>query len=266
MKQKINLNADMGEAHGAYDIGADQALLTIVKSANVACGFHGGDFRTMHRLAREAAANGVSIGAHPGFNDLWGFGRRRITMAADDVEYMVAYQIGALQALAAYSNISVTHVKPHGALNNMAAEDEALALAIGRAIRTIDRSLIYVALAGSAMERAAHELGLRSAREGFADRVYADNGNLASRSIPGTVIKDPAKARDQVLRMVQDGEVVTIGGKLIKVEADTICIHGDEPTAFTLGQEIVRGLAEAGIENVPIPELDLAVIPRGKAS
>jgi UPF0271 protein len=257
MRAKVNLNADMGEGHGAYDIGADDAMLNIVKSANIACGFHGGDFRSMHYLAVRAAEKGVSIGAHPGFNDLWGFGRRRITMAADDVEHMVAYQIGALQALASYAGIRVTHVKPHGALNNMAAEDEALAMAIGRAIKAVDGSMIYVALAGSQMERAAEELGLRTAREGFADRVYADDGNLASRSIPGTVIKDPARAREQVLRMVRDNEVVTIGGKVIPVEVDTMCLHGDEPTAVVLGKEIVKGLAEAGIENVPITELDL---------
>jgi UPF0271 protein len=168
---------------------------------------------------------------------------------------MVAYQIGALQALAGYSNIPVTHVKPHGALNNMAAEDEALATAIGRAIKAVDKNLIYVALAGSKMERAAHDLGLRFVREGFADRVYTDDGNLASRTIAGTVIKDPAKARDQVVRMVQDREVVSISGKVIRVEADTICIHGDEPTAVAVGEEVVRGLAEAGIQNVPITEL-----------
>lgn len=257
MQPKVNLNADMGEAYGAYDIGADEALLGIVKSANIACGFHGGDFRVMYSLARKAAEKGVSIGAHPGFNDIWGFGRRRITMPADDVEYMVAYQIGALQALAGYSNIAVTHVKPHGALNNMAAEDKALAMAIGRAIKAVDEKLIFVALAGSELERAAQDLGLRLAREGFADRVYADDGNLASRQIPETVIKDPAKAREQVVRMVRDREVVTISGKVIEVEADTICIHGDEPTAVSLGEEVLRGLVEAGIENVPIPELDL---------
>ncbi|MGB0086749.1 MAG: 5-oxoprolinase subunit PxpA [Rhodomicrobiaceae bacterium] len=257
MTTRVNLNADMGEGHGAYDIGADDALLSIVKSASIACGFHGGDFRTMHRLAKRAAEMGVSIGAHPGFNDLWGFGRRRITMPAQDVEYMVAYQIGALQALALYSGIRVTHVKVHGALNNMAAEDEGFAMAIGRAIKAVDPALIYVALTGSQMERATERLGLRLAREGFADRVYADDGNLASRSIPGTVLKDPAKAREQVLRMVQAREVVTISGKVIPVETDTICLHGDEPTAVAVGQEIVRGLKEAGIDNVPLTELDL---------
>lgn len=257
MAMDINLNADMGEGHGHYDIGADEKLLRIVKSASIACGFHGGDFRTMRRLAAQAAENGVSIGAHPGFNDLWGFGRRRIAMTPDDVEYMVAYQIGALQALAAYAGIRVTHVKPHGALNNMAAEDEALAMAIGRAMLAVDGNLIYVALAGSKMERAAEELGLRLAREGFADRLYADDGNLASRSIPGTVIKDPVQAREQVLRMVRAREIVSISGKVIPVKVDTICIHGDEPTAIALGEEITSGLAQAGISNVPLTELDL---------
>jgi UPF0271 protein len=163
-----------------------------------------------------------------------------------------------LQSLAAYSGIRVTHVKIHGALNNMAAEDEELALAVGRAIKAVDPASIYVALTGSEMERAAERLGLTMAREGFADRVYADDGNLASRSIPGTVIKDPARARDQVLRMAREREVVTISGKVLPVQVDTICIHGDEATAVALGQEIIRGLAEAGIENVPMTELDLA--------
>lgn len=254
---KINLNADMGEGYGAYDIGSDEALLNFVKSANLACGLHGGDFRTMFRLARLAAEKGVSIGAHPGFNDLWGFGRRRIVMAAQDLEYMVAYQIGALQALASYSSIAVTHVKPHGALNNMAAEDEGYAMAIGRAIKTVDPGLIYVALAGSQMQRAAERLGLRLAREGFADRVYTDDGNLASRAIPGMVIKDPAKASEQVLRMVLERQVVSMSGKAVPVEADTICIHGDEPTAVSLAGEIASGFAASGIENVPLTELGL---------
>ena len=258
MSLKINLNADMSEGFGAYDIGADDALLDYVTSANVACGFHGGDFRTMHRIAARAAEKGVSIGAHPGYNDLWGFGRRRIVMAPKDVELMVAYQIGALQALAAYSGIAVTHVKPHGALNNVAAEDADVAMAIGRALKAVDPSLIYVALAGSRMEQAAETLGLTLAREGFADRQYDDAGNLASRLIPGTVITDPAKAREQVLRMVQHGEIVAMSGKVIAARVDTICIHGDEPTAVAVAQAVTRGLAEAGIANVPLTAMDLA--------
>ncbi|HEX3416662.1 MAG TPA: 5-oxoprolinase subunit PxpA, partial [Stellaceae bacterium] len=183
MSKEINLNADMGEGFGAYDIGDDAGLLKIIRSASIACGFHAGDPVTMRRLVTEAAAQGVSIGAHPGFNDLWGFGRRRIDMNPRELEYMIAYQIGALQAMACYAGANVTHLKPHGALNNMAAEDIELALAIGRAIKTVDRDIIYVALAGSAMEKAGRELGLPVAREGFCDRLYDDDGNLTSRKI-----------------------------------------------------------------------------------
>ena len=165
MTDKINLNADIGEGFGAYDIGNDAALMEIIKSASIACGFHAGDPLTMRRLIGHAARVGASVGAHPGFNDLWGFGRRRITMPAEDLEYLIAYQIGALQAMATYENLTVTHLKPHGALNNMAAEDEELALAIGRAIQVTDPEIIYVALAGSAMHSAAEKLGLRLARE-----------------------------------------------------------------------------------------------------
>ena len=160
MAKVINLNADMGEGFGAWDIGDDAGLLKVIRSASIACGFHAGDPVTMQRVVTEAAQHGVSIGAHPSFNDLWGFGRRRIDMNPREVEYMVAYQIGALQAMAAYAGAKVTHLKAHGALNNMAAENLELALAIGRAMKTIDRDMIYVALAGSQMEKAALELGL----------------------------------------------------------------------------------------------------------
>jgi UPF0271 protein len=167
---KINLNADMAEGFGAYDIGDDLGILEVIGSANIACGFHAGDPNTMHRVVMEAKRRGVSIGAHPGFNDLWGFGRRRIDTKPADLEYMIAYQIGALQAIAAYADAKVTHLKPHGALNNMAAEDKDYALAIGRAIKAADRNIIYVALAGSEMEKAGRHLGLPVALEGFAVR------------------------------------------------------------------------------------------------
>src|SRR6201984_3845737 len=160
MAKEINLNADMGEGFGAYDIGDDAGLLKIVGAASIACGFHAGDPVTMQRLVTEAAAQGVSIGAHPGFNDLWGFGRRRIEMNPRELEYMIAYQIGALQAMACYVGARVTHLKPHGALNNMAAEDIPLALAIGRAIKTVDRDITYAAPAVSALGQAGRELGL----------------------------------------------------------------------------------------------------------
>ncbi len=255
MTGRINLNADIAEGWGAYEIGNDAELMKIVKSANVACGFHAGDPNSMHRLVMMAKENGVSIGVHPGFNDLWGFGRRQIKMRAQELEYMIAYQIGALQAMAQYAALPVTHLKPHGALNNMAAEDEDYAMAIGRAMRTVDRDMIYVALAGSQMEKAARKLGLPLAREGFADRQYEEDGNLASRSIPGTVYKDPKKALEQVLRMVETGEVVSRQGGKVKVEVETICLHGDEPTAVTVASEVRKGLEAAGIRIVTIPEM-----------
>ena len=200
---------------------------------------------------------GVSIGVHPGFNDLWGFGRRRIQMKPSDLEFMVAYQIGALQAMACYSGLKVTHLKPHGALNNMAAEDADYALAIGRAIKTVDRDIIYVALYGSQMEKAAEKLGLRLAREGFADRQYDDDGNLASRAIPGTVLKDPKAASEHALRMARDGEVVSMSGKRVKVKVDTFCVHGDEATGVAIAGAVRQAFEAAGIEVVPLTTMQL---------
>jgi UPF0271 protein len=249
---QVNLNADMGEGFGAYDIGDDEAILKIIRSASIACGFHAGDPLTMHRNVQRAKEEGVSIGAHPGFNDLWGFGRRRIDMKPDDLEYLVAYQIGALQAMAAYASERVTHVKPHGALNNMAAENADYAMAIGRAIKAVDRDLIYVALSGSEMETAGRKLGLRVAREGFCDRLYDDDGNLTSRSIPGSVIKDPAVATKRVVDMVRNREIISRNGKRITRTIDTLCVHGDEPTAIELARAVRRGLEAAGVEIVPL--------------
>jgi UPF0271 protein len=251
----VNLNADMAEGFGAYDIGNDDEILKIIRSANVACGMHAGDPRVMHRVVQRATDEGVSIGAHPGFNDLWGFGRRRIDMRPDDLEYLTAYQIGALQALAAYAGAKVTHVKPHGALNNMAAEDADYALAIGRAIKVVDRDLIYVALTGSEMEKAGRQLGLRVAREGFCDRQYDDDGNLTSRKIPGSVLKDSKAVQEQVVRMVLEGEIVSRNGKRIKTQVESLCVHGDEPTAISTARAAREGLEAAGVKVVPLTQM-----------
>ncbi|HSD53156.1 MAG TPA: 5-oxoprolinase subunit PxpA [Burkholderiales bacterium] len=258
MAKQINLNADIAESWGAYSIGNDAALVKIIRSASVACGFHAGDPTVMHRFVTLAKEAGCSVGAHPAFNDLWGFGRRRITMRPSDLEYMIAYQIGALQAICAYAGLKVTHLKPHGALNNMAAEDFEYALAIGRAIQAVDRKIIYIVLPGTQMEAAARKLELPLAREGFADRQYDDSGNLASRSIPGTVLKDPAKAVEQVLRMVGDGEIVSRNGKMLKVEIETICVHGDEPTAVDVAGAVRKSLEGAGVQVLPLDEMKLA--------
>ncbi len=257
MDQKINLNADMGEGFGAYDIGNDDGLMQIIKSANIACGFHAGDPDVMHKNVMAAKAHGVSIGAHPGFNDLWGFGRRRIDMSISALEHSITYQIGALQSIAAYAGLKVTHLKAHGALANMAAENKDMAMAIGRAIKVVDPSIIYMALAGSQMEIAALELGLDLAREGFADRQYDDDGNLASRKLEGSVFKDPDIALAQVLRMVRQSEIVTRSGKVINCQVDTICVHGDEPTSLGVARHVREGLEKAGIKVVPLTEMGI---------
>ena len=257
MGMVVNLNADMGEGFGVYEIGNDTEILRIIKYASIACGFHAGDPCTMRQVVSQAQEQGVSIGAHPGFNDLWGFGRRKIDMDHQELEYLIAYQIGALQAIAAYAGEKVTHVKPHGALNNMAAVDEEYALAVGRAIKTVDRDLIYVALAGSRMEWEAEKMGLRLAREGFCDRQYDDDGNLTSRKIPGSVIKDPLIATEQVVRMVTEGAIVSRNGRRIPRKVDTLCVHGDEPTAIALAAQVRKGLEAAGVEIVPLTQMPL---------
>jgi len=255
MVRAININADIAEGFGAWQIGNDAALTKLIKSASIACGFHAGDWNTMHRMCLLAREAGVSIGVHPGFNDLWGFGRRQIRMNPDDLERMVAYQIGALQAMARYAGLPVTHLKPHGALNNMAAVEPEYALAIGRAIKVVDPTIIYVAQVGTEMEKAALELGLPLAREGFADRCYEEDLTLTPRSMPDAVHKDPAKVAAQVLRMVKDGEVVARSGKVVKLTVDTICIHGDEPTGVAVATAVRQALDGAGIDVVTIPEM-----------
>lgn len=255
---QVNLNADMAEGFGAYGIGDDEAILKIVGSANIACGFHAGDPPTMRNVVRMAKACGVSIGAHPGFNDLWGFGRRQIQMKPDDLENMVIYQIGALQAMAAAEGVRVTHLKPHGALNNMAAIDRSYALAIGKAIKAVDPSIVYVALAGSEMERAGRDLELPLALEGFCDRQYDDDGNLTSRRIPGSVYKTPEPAVAQVLRMVLDKTIVSRNGKEMPCEVHTLCVHGDEPTAVGIASAAREALLAAGVRLVRLDEMSLS--------
>ncbi len=255
MARRINLNADIAEGWGTYDIGDDPELMKIIGSASVACGLHAGDHNTMHRICMLAKDLGVSIGAHPGFNDLWGFGRRQIKMSPQDLEYMTAYQIGALQAIATYSGLKVTHLKAHGALNNMAHTDTEYAMALGRAIKTVDPSIIFVAPFGSEMETAARKLNLPLAREGFADRAYEDNGQLAARSIPGTVYKDPQQALEQCRRMIEDKVVISRHGKKVTMDVETICLHGDEPTAVKVAGAVKQGLLAAGIKLVTLPEM-----------
>ena len=257
MTKQININADMGEGYGVYQIGNDIPLLKYVRSTNIACGMHAGDANVMRMLCENAVKEGVSIGCHPGFNDVWGFGRRRIDMKPVELENLIAYQIGALQGMAAYAGAKVTHLKPHGALNNMAAEDAEYAMAIGRAMKAVDPKMIYVALGGSEMEKAAIKLGLSLAREGFCDRLYDDDGNLTSRKIPGAVMSDPEQAKRNVLSIVLDGTVISRNGKRIKHEVESLCIHGDEPTSVKIAQAVCQGLTEAGVKIVPLTEMKL---------
>lgn len=244
----VDLNSDMGEGFGPWKMGDDEAMLSIVSSANIACGWHAGDPIIMHRTAQIAKAKGVSIGAHPGFGDLWGFGRRVIrgdSMA--DLEKQIAYQVGAMQALAVMAGHKVTHVKTHGAMGNMSNDDDGMAMAVGRAIKAVDPALVYVVMPGLSTERAAEKLGLPMAREVFADRTYDDSGNLTSRKVEGAVIHDAAMAAQRVLRMVADQEVVTVTGKRLKVKIDTICVHGDNPAAVSMAKTVRDTLEAAGI-------------------
>ena len=254
---KVNLNADMAEGFGAYDIGDDMAMLKIVGSANVACGFHGGDANVMDRVVAGAKAKGVSIGAHPGFNDLWGFGRRRITMAPREVEAMIAYQIGALQAMAAMHGMKVTHMKPHGALNNMASEDRDLAEAIVRATKAVDPEIILLATTGSELMKAGATLDVPTASEVFADRTYDAKGNLTSRKRDDAMIRDPGQAVEHVLRMVETGKVRSTDGVNVPVLVHSICIHGDEPTGPSVAAAVRAALEAKGIEVVTLPEVPL---------
>lgn len=252
---KVNLNADLGESFGAYAMGDDAAMLDIVASANIACGFHAGDPMVMTRTVGLAAAKGVSIGAHPAFPDLQGFGRRAMTMTAAEIEAVCAYQIGALMGIAATCGLRVSHVKPHGALSNMAATDEDLAMAIGRAVKGVDPSLIYLAPAGSAMAKAGRTLGLPTAEEVFADRNYDDDGNLVPRKHPQAMIHDAEAAAANVLRMIGEGVIRSITGKTIRCNAQSVCVHGDEPSAVAMAATLRRRLEEHGVGIVTLPEM-----------
>ncbi|MDH6234590.1 UPF0271 protein [Mesorhizobium soli] len=246
MTRKVDLNCDMGESFGAYSIGDDAAMLQLVSTANIACGFHAGDPVVMRRTIRMARENGVSVGAHPSFADLYGFGRRRISgERPEDLETQLIYQIVAMQGMCALEGHPMTHVKTHGALGNMAAVDPDLAALCVRAVKVVDPALVYVSLPYSETYKAAEKAGLRVACEIYADRTYTDAGELTPRSQPGAVIHDPQQSLDQVLEMIVGGHIPTTGGKRLPVEPATLCVHGDTPGAV----EIVRALRAALLKN-----------------
>jgi 5-oxoprolinase (ATP-hydrolysing) subunit A len=250
---RIDLNADMGEGFGAWAMGQDADLLAFVTSVNIACGFHAGDPAVMDRTVAAAARSGVAVGAHPGYPDLRGFGRRPMAASPEEVETDVLYQVGALMAFARAHGARVVHVKAHGALYNQAAGDEELARAVARGTARAGRNLILVGLAGSsAMRGAAEAEGLRFAAEAFADRAYESDGTLRSRRLAGAVITDPEAAAGQALSIARDGRVRSADGSTVRLQADTLCLHGDTPGAVANARAVGQALRAAGIALQPL--------------
>jgi 5-oxoprolinase (ATP-hydrolysing) subunit A len=246
--ERIDLNADIGEAFGAYPMGADEALLACVTSANVACGFHAGDPTVIDRTVARAVRAGVAVGAHPGHFDLRGFGRREIAADPAEVEADVVYQVGAVAAFARAHGGHLTHVKPHGALYSQAARDDALARAVARGVARFSRDAILIGLAGSAVMREAAEAeGLRFAAEAFADRAYDAAGRLVPRSRPGALITDPPSAAARALRIVCHHVVTSVEGNEVPMHADTLCLHGDNPHALAIARAVRETLEGAGV-------------------
>ena len=244
----VDLNSDLGESFGNYKLGMDEEILQYVSSANVACGWHAGDPLVMEKTIALAKANGTAVGAHPGFPDLMGFGRRNMVVTPEEAKAYVKYQLGALSAFAKSQGVKLQHVKPHGALYNMAAVDEKLAKAMCEAVYEVDPEIIFMGLAGSKMIEAAEAVGLRAASEVFADRAYNDDGTLVSRKLPGAVIKDKELAIKRVVRMVKEGKVESINGKDIDIKADSICVQGDNPKALEFVKNIRETLIAEGVE------------------
>ncbi|WP_149284188.1 LamB/YcsF family protein [Halomonas binhaiensis] len=251
MSVRIDLNSDLGESFGAWHMGDDAAMLNIVTSANVACGFHAGDPAGILDTLREAASKGVAVGAHVGYPDLVGFGRRNMAPSSRELIADVVYQIGALKGLAAAAGTRVSYVKPHGALYNTIAFDQRQATDVITAIRAIDADLILVGLAGSRVLELAREQGLRTVAEAFADRAYQADGQLVSRRTPGAVIHDPTEVAERMLQLVERGSVPSIDGSNVRLEANSICVHGDSPGAVEIARAVRNTLESAGVEIQP---------------
>jgi UPF0271 protein len=244
---RVDINSDMGESFGAYTIGHDAGLMKSITSANVAAGFHAGDPSVLRETIRLAKAHGVAVGAHPGFADLVGFGRREMDVTAREAEDLVLYQVAAVAGVASSEGVTLQHVKPHGALFNMAVRNAELAAAIARAVAAFDKTLILFGLPGSEILNMGRALGLRVAAEVFADRAYEPDGSLASRRKPGSVIHDATAVVARAVRMVKDRTVVAIDGSVVKLDAETICVHGDTPGSDDLAAKIRAGLEAGGI-------------------
>lgn len=244
----VDLNADMGEGFGPWPMGSDAELLDVITSANIACGFHAGDPDVMAATMARAVKAGVGIGAHPGFPDLQGFGRRRMTLKPDEVRHLVAYQLGAAQAMARLAGGKVRHLKLHGALANMAAEDVSLAKAAYEGALAVDQDIIVMVITATQQQAAVEQLGCRWAGEIFADRAYNDDCTLVDRSKPGAVIHDPEVAAKRVVAMVKAGGIIAESGKVIPAAVDTICLHGDGATAVKIAKAVRQALLVEGIE------------------
>ena len=247
MSLTLDLNCDMGESFGAWAMGNDTAIMPYVSSANIACGYHAGDPATMRETVACAIAHGVAIGAHPGLPDLQGFGRRFMQITEQQAYDMTVVQIGTLAAVAASQGARLNHVKAHGMLYNMAVKDRALARGLARAVHDVDKSLVFFGLAGSVMIEEAQALGLRTANEVFGDRSYQADGSLTARNQPGAMITDVNKSIEQVLRMVQERTIIAQDGTRVTVQADTLCLHGDQPDAVEFAKAIRKALKEANI-------------------
>lgn len=253
MKLKVDLNCDLGESFGSFKVGFDEQVMPYITSANIACGFHAGDPTVMASTMKLAKRHSVAVGAHPGFPDLLGFGRREMKLANEEAKNYVIYQVGALQVFAKAAGVELQHVKPHGALYNMAVKDYALAKAIVDAVCTVDSGLIVFAVAESELAKAASRAGLRVACEVFADRAYNSDGSLASRAVAGALIEDARIVTKKAVRMVKEKRVRAIDGKTVELgDVHTICVHGDNLEAVALVKALRKGLVEAGVDVVSV--------------
>lgn len=252
---KVDLNCDMGESFGNYVCGMDADVVPHISSANVACGFHASDPLVMEKTVALCKQSGVRVGAHPGFPDLVGFGRRQMQVSPDELRTMVIYQVGALKTFCGAAGVKLQHVKPHGAMYNMAGKDEQMARAICEGVYAVDPSLILLGLSGSKLVAAAKKVGLRAAKEVFADRAYEEDGSLVARSKPGAMITDENEAIARVVSMVTERKVKAITGKEIAIEADSICLHGDSPKAVLFAEKISAALKAAGATIAPMAEI-----------
>ena len=245
---KVDLNSDLGESFGTYKLGMDEEILKYVSSANIACGWHAGDPLIMEKTVKIAVDNNVAIGAHPGLPDLMGFGRRNMSISLDEARTYIKYQVGALMAFANAHNVRLQHVKPHGALYNMAAKDYNLAVALCEGVRQVDKSLVFMGLANSQMEKAAKSVGIPFAAEVFADRGVLDDGTLVPRNQEGAMIHDADIAIKRVIKMIKEGIVESINGKAVPIKADSVCVHGDNPQAIEFVKKIKSFLEKEGIK------------------